>query len=67
MSHYQPVNLSDRVALSFTKSMRFFADTFFQKRYGHRAVVLGEGVAAVDLTGDQVIRGIRGQDYATGQ
>jgi ubiquinol oxidase len=46
MSHYQPVNLSDRVALSFTKSMRFFADTFFQKRYGHRAVVL-ETVAGV--------------------
>jgi ubiquinol oxidase len=46
MSHYKPVNLSDRVAFSFTKSMRFFADTFFQKRYGHRAVVL-ETVAGV--------------------
>ena len=46
MSHYKPVNFSDRVALSFTKSMRFFADTFFQKRYGHRAVVL-ETVAGV--------------------
>jgi len=30
----------------FTKSMRFFADAFFQKRYGHRAVVL-ETVAGV--------------------
>jgi ubiquinol oxidase len=46
MSHYQPINVSDRVALFFTKSMRFFADTFFQKRYGHRAVVL-ETVAGV--------------------
>lgn len=40
MSHYKPINFSDRVALSFTKSMRFFADTFFLKRYGHHAVVL---------------------------
>jgi ubiquinol oxidase len=46
MSHYQPSNVSDRVALFFTKSMRFFADTFFQKRYGHRAVIL-ETVAGV--------------------
>jgi ubiquinol oxidase len=46
VSHYKPINFSDRVALSFTKSMRFFADTFFQKRYGHRAVVL-ETVAGV--------------------
>jgi ubiquinol oxidase len=46
MEHYKPLNLSDRVALLFTKSMRFFADTFFQKRYGHRAVVL-ETVAGV--------------------
>jgi len=30
----------------FTKGMRFFADTFFKKRYGHRAVVL-ETVAGV--------------------
>ncbi|MBU3634991.1 alternative oxidase [Polynucleobacter sp. es-GGE-1] len=46
MSHYKPINFSDRVAFFFTKSMRFFADTFFQKRYGHRAVVL-ETVAGV--------------------
>jgi len=44
--HYQPKNFSDRFALAFTKSARFFADTFFAKRYGHRAVVL-ETVAAV--------------------
>lgn len=46
MSHYKPINFSDRIALFFTKSMRFFADTFFRKRYGHRAVVL-ETVAGV--------------------
>jgi len=46
MEHYKPVGISDRIALFFTKSMRFFADTFFQKRYGHRAVVL-ETVAGV--------------------
>ena len=44
--HFQPQNFSDEVALSFTKFLRFLADTFFKKRYGHRAVVL-ETVAAV--------------------
>ena len=46
MEHYTPANLSDRVARGFTKSLRFVADTFFAKRYGHRAVIL-ETVAAV--------------------
>ena len=44
--HYKVKNLSDRVAFGFTKILRFLADTFFRKRYGHRAVVL-ETVAAV--------------------
>ena len=44
--HFKPQNFSDKVALSFTKFLRFLADTFFKKRYGHRAVVL-ETVAAV--------------------
>ena len=44
--HFEPKNLSDKVALSFTKFLRFLADTFFKKRYGHRAVVL-ETIAAV--------------------
>ncbi len=35
--HFEPKNLSDKVALSFTKFLRFLADTFFKKRYGHRA------------------------------
>lgn len=44
--HHEPHNFSDRFALGLVKFMRFFADLFFQKRYGHRAVVL-ETVAAV--------------------
>jgi len=44
--HYKPKTLSDKFAYGFTKTMRWFADTFFRKRYGHRAVVL-ETVAAV--------------------
>ena len=39
-------NISDTFALSMTKFFRFIADTFFSKRYGHRAVVL-ETVAGV--------------------
>jgi ubiquinol oxidase len=44
--HHQPRGFSDRVAFGFTKALRFCADTFFAKRYGHRAIVL-ETVAAV--------------------
>ena len=44
--HHAPADLSDRFALGFTKLLRFTADTFFAKRYGHRAIVL-ETVAAV--------------------
>ena len=44
--HHQPKGLSDRVAFGFTKLLRFCADTFFARRYGHRAIVL-ETVAAV--------------------
>jgi len=44
--HYEPRNFSDRIAYAFVVLLRFFADTFFARRYGHRAVVL-ETVAAV--------------------
>ncbi len=44
--HYVPKDFRDRIAYAFVKFMRFFADTFFARRYGHRAVVL-ETVAAV--------------------
>ncbi len=45
-SHHAPATFGDRVALRTVKFMRVFADAFFSKRYGHRAVVL-ETVAAV--------------------
>lgn len=44
--HYVPRNASDRIAYAFVEFLRLFADTFFARRYGHRAVVL-ETVAAV--------------------
>lgn len=44
--HYAPRNFRDRTAYAFIKLLRFFADAFFARRYGHRAVVL-ETVAAV--------------------
>ena len=44
--HHKPQNKSDHIALAFTKFLRLIADTFFKKKYGHRAVVL-ETVAAV--------------------
>ena len=45
-THITPKTMSDKVAYSFVRFLRFFADKFFAKRYGHRAVVL-ETVAAV--------------------
>ena len=44
--HHKVSGVSDSIAFGFTKSLRFVADTFFAKRYGHRAIVL-ETVAAV--------------------
>lgn len=46
ITHRAPADLADRIALRVVKFMRFFADAFFARRYGHRAVVL-ETVAAV--------------------
>lgn len=43
---HTPQGPSDRFAHGLTRLLRFFADTFFAKRYGHRAVVL-ETIAAV--------------------
>ena len=45
-SHIKPKTISDKIAYGFVRFLRFFADKFFAKRYGHRAVVL-ETVAAV--------------------
>lgn len=44
--HREARDLADVVALAGTKVLRWIADTFFARRYGHRAVVL-ETVAAV--------------------
>lgn len=44
--HRKPAGFRDKIAFGFVKVLRFFADLFFRKRYGHRAVVL-ETVAAV--------------------
>ena len=44
--HREPKGFGDKLAYKIVKFMRFFADLFFSKRYGHRAVVL-ETVAAV--------------------
>lgn len=44
--HHEPRGVSDRFALGFTKLLRVCADTFFARKYGHRAIVL-ETVAAV--------------------
>ena len=44
--HHAPKGFSDHFALGFTKLLRLLADTFFARRYGHRAIVL-ETVAAV--------------------
>ena len=46
MKHRTPEDYSDKFALALTKLFRWLADTFFAKRYGHRAVVL-ETVAGV--------------------
>jgi len=45
-THIAPKTFSDKIAYSFVRFLRFFADKFFAKRYGHRAVVL-ETVAGV--------------------
>ncbi|WP_131783662.1 alternative oxidase [Legionella gresilensis] len=44
--HRPAKTASDKIAFALVKFFRFFADTFFQKRYGNRAIVL-ETVAAV--------------------
>lgn len=46
LAHRAPSDLADRLAQRLTRLLRFFADTFFAQRYGHRAIVL-ETVAAV--------------------
>lgn len=45
-AHHSPQSVGDYIAFGFVKFLRFLADRFFAKRYGHRAIVL-ETVAAV--------------------
>ncbi len=45
-THKKATSMGDKIAYALVKFFRFFADTFFQKRYGNRAIVL-ETVAAV--------------------
>lgn len=56
--HHVPKGFSDKVAFRLTKLLRFFADAFFAKRYGHRAVVL-ETVAGVPGMVGGMIRHMR--------
>lgn len=49
--HHKAAGFSDRFALGFTKLLRFAADTFFAKRYGHRAIVLETVAAAPGMVG----------------
>ncbi len=44
--HHTPVDFADRFAHGSVQLLRFLADSFFRRRYGHRAVIL-ETVAAV--------------------
>lgn len=46
MTHRKPEAIGDHFAFFLVKFLRFLADSFFKKRYGHRAVIL-ETVAAV--------------------
>ncbi len=45
-NHRPAIKISDKVAYGLVKFFRFFADTFFRKRYGNRAIVL-ETVASI--------------------
>lgn len=46
ITHRSPQSITDYIAYGFIKVLRLFADLFFAKRYGNRAVVL-ETVAGV--------------------
>lgn len=53
--HHVPSGFSDRFAFGFTKLLRFCADTFFAKRYGHRAIVLETVAAVPGMVGGMII------------
>ena len=53
--HYVPAGFSDRVAFGFVKLICFIADSFFAKRYGHRAVALETVAAVPGMVGGRLI------------
>jgi ubiquinol oxidase len=59
--HREPACFRDRFAYGLVKFMRLFADAFFAKRYGHRAVVLETVAAVPDMVGGtlQHLRALR--------
>ena len=66
-SHRPAHGFSDHFAYGFVKFLRFFADLFFQKRYGHRAVVLETVAAVPGMVGGllqhlKALRYLRGDD-----
>lgn len=62
--HREPGDFSDRFAYAFTRLMRYFADSFFGRRYGHRAVVLETVAAVPGMVGGvlQHLRSLRRQE-----
>ncbi|MCL5041966.1 MAG: alternative oxidase [Gammaproteobacteria bacterium] len=52
--HRAPKGLSDQIAFRLTRFLRFFADRFFAKRYGHRAVVLETAAGVPGMVGGMI-------------
>lgn len=69
VSHHVPRDLSDRAALAFVRFLRFFADLFFARRYGHRAVVLETVAAVPGMVGGtlQHLRSLRRMEHDHGR
>ncbi len=66
--HHQPNDLSDNFAKIMCKFLRFIADVFFQKRYGHRAVILETVAAVPGMVGGMLIhlKCLRKQSHDSG-
>ena len=45
-THFTPRSFSDRLAFRLCQMLRWMADTYFKKQYGHRALVI-ETVASI--------------------
>ena len=53
--HHVPRSGGDRFAWAFVRFLRLFADLFFARRYGHRAIVLETVSALSRVGGDQAV------------